>query len=68
MSGDSFICMRVEFAGKGVLLDRGVESFGVETLEPCAKPRELAGRKFFDSLLDIFSGGHVGDIAVWRDR
>jgi hypothetical protein len=63
MGGDSFIRKRVEFAGEGVPLDRGIELFGIECLEPRAKPRKLVRGELFDGFLYIFGGGHIGDMA-----
>src|SRR3984893_1721574 len=62
--GQGFIRMRIKLAGLGVALDRGVKLPRIEFLEPRAKPRQLARGKLFDGFLDVFCGGHAGDIAV----
>jgi hypothetical protein len=67
MRGKSFIRMRIKLAGAGVPLDGGVELFRVERLEPRTKPCKLARGKLFDGFLDVFGGGHIGDIAFSRD-
>src|SRR6266404_4408510 len=42
----------------------GIEPAGVDVpLEPGAKPRQLARGKLFDGFLDVFGGGHGGNIA-----
>ena len=64
MCGASFFRMGIELAGADVPFDRGVELLGVEGLEPGAKPRQFARGKLFDGFLDVFGGGHVGNIAV----
>lgn len=55
--------MRVKLAGADIPLNGGIELLGVEGLEPGAKARQLARGKLFDGLLDLFGGGHVGNIA-----
>jgi len=57
--GKSFIRMRIQLAGMGIPLDRGIELLRVEGLEPRAKPRQLARGKQRDGFLDVFGGGHV---------
>ena len=64
--GKSFIRVRIKLASSGVPLNGRVELLRVEDLEPRAKPRELARSKLFDGFLDVFGGGHVGDIALAR--
>ena len=67
MRGESFIRMRIKPAGLGVALDRGVKLARVECLEPRAKSRQFMRGKPFDGFLDVFSGGHAGDIAFARE-
>jgi hypothetical protein len=64
--GESFIRMGIKPAGLHVALDRGVKLARVEGLEPCAKSRQLMRGKLFDGLLDVFGGGHAGDMAFAR--
>jgi len=60
----SLVSVRVKLARLRVALDRGIELLRVESLEPGAKPRELSRGELFNGLLDVFSGGHVQDIAL----
>jgi hypothetical protein len=39
--------------------DRSIDLLRVESLEPGAKPRQLARGKLLDGFLDVFSGGHA---------
>jgi hypothetical protein len=64
--GKGFFRKFIKLAATGVTLDRGVELLGVEYLEPRAKPRELARYKRFNGFLDVFSGGHLGNITLAR--
>jgi hypothetical protein len=64
--GKGFIRVRIKLAGSGVPLNGGVELLRVESLEPGAKPRELARGELFNGFLDVFGGGHVPDIAFAR--
>ncbi len=56
--GESFLGKCVELARLRVPLNSGIELRGVESLEPRAKPRKLAGSELFNGLFDLFSGGH----------
>jgi hypothetical protein len=67
MRGKSFFRMRIELAGVAIPLNGVVELRRIEGLEPRAKPRQLAWGKLFNGFLDIFGGGHVGDIAISCD-
>ena len=64
MGGESLVCMRIELAGVDLPFDSGIKLRCIESLEPGAKPSQLAGGKLFDGLFNIFGGGHVGDIAL----
>lgn len=63
MCGESLFRMGIPLAGADVPLNRGVELPGVEGLEPGTKSHQLARRKLLDGVLDVFGGGHVGNIA-----
>ena len=65
--GESFFRMDIKFSGADVPLNRGVELAGVEGFEPGTKARQLARGKLFDGFLDVFGGGHVGNIAFTLD-
>ena len=67
MGGKRFFGKGVKLSRVRVPLDRTVELRRIESLEPRAKPRQLARRELFDSFLDVFGGGHVGDIAFAAD-
>jgi hypothetical protein len=62
-----FVRERVELARACVTLNGGVELRRIESLEPDAEPRELARRKLFDGFLNVFGGGHSGNVAPARD-
>jgi hypothetical protein len=68
MRGESFLSMHVEPAGADVSLNRGIQLFGVESLEPRAKPRKLAWGELFNGFFDVFDGGHFEDVAFVRGR
>jgi len=55
--------MGIKLAGADVPLNRGVELGSVEGLEPGTKACQLARGKLLDGFLDVFGGGHVGNIA-----
>ena len=61
--GERFFRMGIKPAGADVPLDRGVELLRVNGLEPGAKARQLTRGKLFDGFLDVFGGGHPGNIA-----
>ena len=67
MGGKRFFGKGIKFAGTRVPLDRGVELRRIESLEPRTKPRQLARGELFDGFLDVFGGGHLGDIASTRN-
>jgi hypothetical protein len=48
--GNGFTGMRIQLAGLRVTPDRGIELLRVESLEPGAKPRQLARGKLLDGL------------------
>jgi hypothetical protein len=56
--GESLFRMGIKLPGARVPLDGSIELRRVEGLEPRTKPREFARRKLFDSLFDVFGGGH----------
>jgi len=66
MRGKGLFGMRVKLARTGVTFDDGVELPCVEGLKPRAKPRQLARRKLFDGLFNIFGSGHDRDVALAR--
>jgi hypothetical protein len=57
------IRMRVKFAGADVSRNGSVELLRVESLEPRAKPLQLARVELFNGGYDIFDCGHVETIA-----
>jgi hypothetical protein len=66
MRGKSLFRMRIQLASARIPLDGVIELRRIEGLEPRAKPRQLTRRKLFDGFLDVFGGGHGGDIAFAR--
>lgn len=60
--GESFFRMGIKLACADVPLNRGVE-LRVKGIEPGTKACQLARGKLLDGLLDVFGGGHVGNIA-----
>ena len=62
MRGKGLIRVRIKLAGVDVPLNGGVELRRVESLEPHAKPRELARGKLFNGFLDVFGSGHINYI------
>jgi hypothetical protein len=57
-------CLTARGRGRrGITLDLGVETRGVECLEPGAKFREVIGRKVGDRSFDFFDDGHERNIA-----
>ena len=65
---ENFFRKCIKLAGGSVTLDRGVESLGVEYLEPRAKPRKLTRGELLHGFLDIFGGGHPGNITLCPQR
>jgi hypothetical protein len=65
--GKGLIRVRIKLAGVDVPLNGGVELRRVESLEPDAKPRELARGKLFNGFLDVFGSGHINYIAFGRE-
>ena len=64
MRRERFFRMCIKLASARVPLNGSVELCGVEDFKPRTKPRQLARGKLFDGFLDVFGGGHVGNIAV----
>jgi hypothetical protein len=63
MLGKGLFGQLVELADTRIAFDSSIELGGVETFEPGTKARQLLRGKLFNSLFDIFGGGHPANVS-----